>query len=136
MNKELIEIMEFNGEGYRPLIDFETWRVAVLRYCEELEVDNLKTMQKHGLSDEVFVLLEGSFTLFTGGTGPQITEVNAIHLEPCKLYNVKQGVWHTHTLSPDARVLIVENSNTCDENSPVLPLTKEQITQLKGVYAK
>ena len=67
MDKNLLEITGYDGEGYVPLIDYSHWRVAELRYCEELEVDKLKDMQKHDETDEVFVLLEGDFTLFLGG---------------------------------------------------------------------
>ena len=69
MKQELIAVSSYEGEGYVPMIDFESWRVAILNYCEELEVQNLKTMQKHDESDEVFVLLSGNCTLFTGGNG-------------------------------------------------------------------
>ena len=51
-----IEIKEYTAEGYSPVIDDESWRVAVLNYIDELEVPNLKTMQKHTLRDDVFVL--------------------------------------------------------------------------------
>lgn len=47
MDKNLLEITGYDGEGYVPLIDYSHWRVAELRYCEELEVDKLKDMQKH-----------------------------------------------------------------------------------------
>ena len=77
-----LEISSFNGEGYLPLIDFESWRVAELRYCEELEADKLKDMQKHNESDEVFILLNGDFTLFLGGQGSEIGKIEAIKLEP------------------------------------------------------
>ena len=46
-----IEIKEYNEPGYAPVIDYESWRVAVLNACEELYVPNLKTMQKHTLSE-------------------------------------------------------------------------------------
>ena len=55
MDKNLLEITGYDGEGYVPLIDYSHWRVAELRYCEELEVDKLKDMQKHDETDEVFV---------------------------------------------------------------------------------
>ena len=73
MDKNLLEITGYDGEGYVPLIDYSHWRVAELRYCEELEVDKLKDMQKHDETDEVFVLLEGDFTLFLGGNGEHIS---------------------------------------------------------------
>ena len=80
-----LEICSYEKEGYLPMIDFESWRVAELRYCEELEVENLKDMQKHDKSDEVFVLLSGDFTLFLGGSGDAIGEIEAVKLEPLKL---------------------------------------------------
>jgi ureidoglycolate hydrolase len=135
MKKEYIDVTAYTGEGYRPVIDFEAWRVAILRYCEELEVQNLKTMQKHNESDEVFVLLNGNCTLFSGGQRDSINEIDAIVMEPLQLYNVKQGTWHTHTLDGDATVLIVENRNTSDLNSLTLPMTEQQVQELRGLYS-
>jgi mannose-6-phosphate isomerase-like protein (cupin superfamily) len=69
-------------------------------------------------TDEVFVLLEGSAYLTIG------LEMTRVDLEPNKIYNVKKGVWHSHIMSPDAKVLIVENSNTSAANSEKLPLSE------------
>ena len=134
MNQERkdIEIREYQEPGYAPVIDFETWRVAVLNDIDELELHNLKTMQKHLQSDEVFVLLKGSCTLFTAGDGAKVGSIQSTRLEPCKCYNVKAGVWHTHTLAENSSVLIVENRDTCDENSPVVELTEAQIRELRN----
>jgi hypothetical protein len=131
MKQELIAVSSYEGEGYVPMIDFESWRVAILNYCEELEIQNLKTMQKHDESDEVFVLLSGNCTLFTGGNGEEVGEIDRVAMVPKKLYNVKKGVYHTHTLDKEGSVLIVENQNTCDENSPTKDLTEEQIVALR-----
>ena len=134
MKREYIDVSSYQGEGYLPMIDFEAWRVAMLRYCEELEVPNLTNMQKHNETDEVFVLLEGNCTLFTGGKGDSINELDAIAMKPLQLYNVKRGVWHTHTLDKAASVLIVENRNTCDSNSPKAILTEAQLEQIRRLY--
>ena len=139
MKKEILfdnslEVSSFNEEGYLPIIDFESWRVAELRYCEELEVDKLKYMQKHKETDEVFVLLEGDFTLFLGENGEHIGDISAVKLEPLKLYNVKKGTYHTHTPEKNSTVLIVENRNTCDDNSPVEKLTEKQKLIIKELY--
>lgn len=129
-----IEIKEYNEPGYAPVIDYESWRVAVLNACEELYVPNLKTMQKHTLSDEVFVLLKGECFLFTAGGGERPGEIQATVLKPYKCYNVKKGVWHTHTLTDGSSVLIVENRNTGDDNSPTVRLTEEMCNQLLVCY--
>ena len=51
-------------------------------------------------------------------------------MEPLKVYNIRRGTWHSHTLSPDATVLIIENENTCDDNSPEAELTERQKMRL------
>lgn len=134
MEKQYIDITSYEGEGYKPVIDYMSWRVAILRYCEELEVPNLKTMQKHSESDEVFVLLAGNCTLFTGGTGDAINNMDGVAMEPMKLYNVKRGVWHTHTLDKEGTVLIVENKDTSDLNSPTLKLEVGEIERIRDLY--
>jgi hypothetical protein len=47
-------------------------------------------------------------------------------MQPFKIYNVKKSVWHSHTLSRDAKLLIVENRNTTFDNSPFCSLTDMQ----------
>jgi ureidoglycolate hydrolase len=100
--------------------------VAILRYHPELEAQAIQTMQRHDETDEVFVLLNGRFILFIGEGGDEIDAISAVDLQPLKAYNVKKGAWHTHTLSHDAMVLIVENQDTRDANSPTRALTPEQ----------
>ena len=36
ITEELLEVKEHTAEGYKPVIDFEAWRVAVLNYSPEL----------------------------------------------------------------------------------------------------
>ena len=87
-------------------------------------------MQRHDETDEVFVLLAGRCILFIGEGAEYVTEIHAQDMEPMKLYNVKRGCWHTHTLSEDATVLIIENENTNSANSPEIPLGVIQRGQL------
>ena len=57
MSEKQIEITEFQKEGYKPLVDYEAWRVAVLKFCDDLKPENIKTMQKHMETDEVLSLI-------------------------------------------------------------------------------
>ena len=72
-------------------------------------------------------------TLFTGGNGDEVGEIKATTLEPGKCYNVKKGVWHTHTLAPGSSTLIVENRDTSAANSPTVALDDAQIEALRKV---
>lgn len=123
LSENLLEIRHYDGIGYQPIIDYGAWRVAILRYHPELEPDAIQAMQRHDETDEVFVLLEGRCILFMGEGEAQIETIHAVDLQPLLAYNVKRGAWHTHTLSSDATVLIIENRDTSDANSPIQALT-------------
>lgn len=126
MKKEYVDVVTYDGEGYKPLVDYQSWRCAVLRYIDELELENLTHMQKHDETDELFILLEGDFVLFVGGKDDDLSDIDAIKLEPLKIYNVKRGTYHTHTPMPGSTVLIVENRDTDDSNSPRVWFNQEQ----------
>ena len=51
-------------------------------------------------------------------------------MEPHKIYNIKKGTWHNHIMDTDGEVVIVENRDTCDDNSPILPLDEKQLVEL------
>jgi ureidoglycolate hydrolase len=132
---DLIEITKYEGDGYKPLIDYEKWRVAILNYCDELLPENIEKMQRHNQTDEVFILLKGECILFLADGNDNIGEIIAVNMEPLKLYNIKKTVWHTHTLSKEAMVLIVENQDTSLKNSPEKELnnkSKEKIINFAG----
>ena len=126
MDNTILDIQFFDGIGYQPLIDFNDWRVAILRYIDELQPDHIETMERHCETDEVFVLLHGRGTLLLGGNGPTLDGVQPQPMEHGKLYNVKRNAWHSVLLSQDASVLLVENRNTARENSEYATLTADQ----------
>lgn len=115
--QNLLEVLSFEGIGYEPLIHCRGFRVAMLNYHPELEIQNISNFQQHSLTDEAFILLKGECTLFLA-EDESIEKIHGVKLEPYKIFNVKQGTYHTHTLSKDASVLIVEADDTCDDNSP------------------
>ena len=134
--KELYEVKSYTGIGYSPVIDYESWRVAVLNYIDELDAENIDHMQKHNDTDEVFVLLKGDCILYIGHYEDKLTDIEAINMEQGKLYNIKRGTFHTHTLNQEAMVLIIENQDTCDDNSPKIPLDDIQKTTVIALRDK
>lgn len=106
-----IEITQHEGSGYKPLVDFESWRVAICNYNEFSKRGQIPYIERHMQTDEVFVLLEGEVSLLIG---KKMTEYK---LELGKVYNVKQGTWHCLCMGEDGKVLIVENVDTGKKNS-------------------
>jgi len=126
----LIEVRELVGKGYQPCIDYGEWRVAFLSHISELDAERIDSMERHNQTDEVFLLLEGRCILLLGEGNPGIETIHALDMIPNTLYNIKKGVYHTHTLSKDALVLIVENKDTGPMNSDQIPIRKKQQGEL------
>ena len=129
-NASLIEIYETQSPGFVPMVDSDQWRVAFLNFERDSLPNNLKELQRHDESDEVFVLLTGRCILFLGGKERTVAHIYAQELEPHKIYKVHRRVWHAQALSPSAKLLIVENRNTSPVNSPRLDLTDHQRTEI------
>lgn len=139
IDPSLLEIRTCSEEGFHPQVDFGGWRVALLNYIDHLLPENLKDMQRHDETDEVFVLLKGRCILFLGDGADEAGTIHAVDMAPHTVYNVKRGTWHNHTLSEGASVLVVENLGTTVENSPFCGLTGEQtagmVAETKRLWA-
>lgn len=136
VSEKLLEVCKHDKEGYLPLVDYESWRVAVLNFSEDLLPENIRAMQRHNKTDEVFVLLNGRCILFIGDGNKKVTDIFAENMQPFKIYNIKKSVWHSHTLSRDAKLLIVENRNTTFDNSPFCPFTGIQRKRIVDITHK
>jgi hypothetical protein len=126
MNTNLLEMHEYLGEGYKPLVDFNCWRVAVLRYLDELRPDKISYFERHNETDEVFVLIQGQAVLFMGEGGEVVEDIRPVVMKNGVLYNVKRGAWHSVVLSRDATILLVENCDTARVNSSYFTITPQQ----------
>ena len=126
MDDTLLEIRSYAGNGYKPLVNFGEWRVAILRYLDDIQPDRIDSMERHTETDEVFVLLHGRGVLIVGGNGAQVDGVYPHAMESGKIYNVKKDAWHTILLNREASVLIVENGDTGMQNSEFASLSEER----------
>jgi hypothetical protein len=129
------DLFDFNGIGYEKLFHHKDWRVAVLNYIDELDLDKLIYVEAHNQTDEVFVLLSGTCHMFFAeDKAGRIESFDVLSLEPLKVYKIPAGIFHTHTLSKDAKLLIVEEENTCPENSPRIYMNAAEKAALIKVY--
>jgi len=137
MKEEILKIEEYDGMGYKPLVDYGSWRVAFLRFIDELIPENIQKLERHVETDEVFVLLEGKAVLFLGEGDRELQKLHFQEMEPGKLFNVKKNAWHACVLSKDATILLVENRDTGKENTdylPLNPLQKKSLIEISGKY--
>ena len=122
----MIEIKENpkKGSGFDILHTFEGWKVAFITCAEQY--GELKLVKRHVQTDEIFVLVKGSATLFTADGDEPLTRTA---LESEKVYNVKQNTWHHLQVSEDALLIVVENSDTAKENTESKILTIREIEE-------
>lgn len=109
INKESMEglvVKSASLPGYEVMASFGSWKTAVITYAERFDRRNLYRMERHMETDEVFVLMDGSATLFIGD------ECREVEMAPFVFYNVKKAAWHAICCSTDAKVLICENDDT------------------------
>ena len=116
-----LDILEYSGDGYSRVVSGSKWTVASLNYAPRFDERNIVDLERHNVTDETFVLLSGSATLIVG------EDAKRIQMEPLKIYNVRAGAWHNIFVSPDARVLVVENADTSKDNTEYLDLKTRKV---------
>ena len=130
MKDGLLEITGYRDPGYRALIYHGGWRVALLNDDPaRFRPETLGYLERHNLTDEVFVLLSGECTLLIGDgdTPGSHGSITPVRMESGMLYNVKRGVWHNLLGSPGMTLLIVENADTSRDNSDYSDVSVDEI---------
>lgn len=107
--------------GFEKLHAFEHWRVMTSGIAAQ---ERPRLLQKHDCTDEVFIVLRGGGFMLLGSTPDHL---EACPMESGKSYVVPKGVWHAHVLATGSQLLIVENRDTDERNSPLTHMTQEQI---------
>ena len=111
----MIEIGTHTDAGFKVMVESGEWKLGLLRYNERFS--RFAEMERHLLTDEVFVLLAGEATLYT--------DRETLKMEQGSVYNVPTGVWHHIVVSTDATVLVVEDRSTSKENTEKKYFEKE-----------
>jgi mannose-6-phosphate isomerase-like protein (cupin superfamily) len=128
-----IEVYEYSGPGYKPLVYSQDWMVARLNFEAIMELDKAVEIEMHKETDEVFILLKGkaAFYLVAGEQPLQVVE-----LKPGLVYNVPKGTWHNLLATREAEFVIVENRDTDKYDTEIRSLAdkerKRMLEQLPG----
>lgn len=108
----LVEIGESFAQAYAPVLDFDGWRVAMLRHFSVVSAETFHRAERHRNTNEVFILTAGTADLivFEGDERPGAPHV--IPMTPSVAYNVGRSVWHHVVMSPEAHIVLFERSDT------------------------
>ena len=125
MNKFVNEI-KTDKNSFNVATIFESWQVAYLNFGDVVSISKLTQVERHMKSDEIFILVEGSCHMIVGGNDSAFSLCDVIDMKKNTIYSVSKGVWHHVLLSEDAKIFIVEESNTSADNGEYYELTEGQ----------
>lgn len=133
MNARWLQVRDHTGAGFRPLVAFGAWRVAILRPERRSRSAGVDRMERHLATDEVFVLTRGRGIILIGGRRRRVERFWRRAMQPGAIYNVRRNVWHTVLLSPDASLVIVENRDTGAATTEYAVLTRCQLAHIRSI---
>lgn len=112
-----LEHKNYTGDGFKSLITLEECRVAVLNYFDGVSPEKFNRIERHMLTDEVFILIKGKADLIIFENPSDNDGFTCTPMLIGELYNVKKAVWHQVIMSKDAKIVLFERADTSKDNS-------------------
>lgn len=128
-----IQSFEMNGEGMQRVYENEKWTVGIKNWKPANDITGTTCLERHNKTDELFVLLSGRCTLISAEEAGGELKLEALEMEPFKVYNIPQSLWHNTVTQKDTKMVLIEDVSTGMENSDVIDLTPAQIETLKSL---
>ena len=137
---DLVQVGASFAQTYAPVLEFEGWRVAMLRYNEAVAPTNFTRVERHRNTNEVFILTAGAADLIILDHGDEDSDQDAPvryfveHMRPSVAYNVGQSVWHHVVMTQDAHIVLIEKADTALETSNYWDLPSELAREIAGAF--
>jgi ureidoglycolate hydrolase len=123
-----LSVKSSEAEGMNRVVESGDWMIGVKNYKLANDLNHFDYVEKHRLTDEAFVLLQGECTLLVDVSAANNHEdLKPIEMKAGKVYCVHKGIWHNMIMSKDAKLILVENANTSADNSEMYTLTEAEI---------
>jgi hypothetical protein len=129
----LLEIGESFEQKFKPVLVFDGWRVAMLRFSDATDRRYFHQVERHNNTYEIFILTEGKANLIICENGDIPGKPYVIQMKLNVAYNIPPSVWHHIIVSRNAHVVIFEKADTVRENSNYFEFDqyeKSEITKL------
>jgi hypothetical protein len=131
--KGLLEIGQYFDDGYKPVLDFHGWRVAMLRYGEFVNAKHLHQVERHRNTNEVFILTAGEADLILCGPGDVPGDAYVLPMKHNVAYNIPDYGWHHVIMSKDAHIILFERTETSVETSDYARLNTSQLQNVQSL---
>ncbi len=131
-----VSVGEYDGLGLKGIVESGAWFVGIKNWKPENDVQNIDTLERHLLTDEVFILLAGQCALLLVNnndiTSPTYT---VTMMEPYKVYCIPKGAWHNTITWPGVKLALMENRNTCADNSEFFAITPAMRADIAAILS-
>ena len=120
----------FEGEGLTRVFENEKWMVGIKNWKPMNDIANINNLERHNETDELFILLNGQCTLLFANETADGLDIQAVEMEPMKVYNIPRTLWHNTVTRKDTKLALIEDSSTGSANSDNLDLNEAQIARV------
>jgi hypothetical protein len=127
----LLELGQYFDEGYKPVLDFHGWRVAMLRHADMVDARHLHQVERHRNTNEVFILTAGEADLILCEPGDEPGEAYVLPMKHNVAYNIPDYGWHHVLMSKDAHIILFERTETSAATSDYARLSARQLETIK-----
>ena len=124
-----IQVYQYAGEGLEKSYQNAEWLVGIKNYKPASDVRNMNCLERHLLTDELFLPLTEGNRIVTLDA-----ETGCIETQPMatgSVYCVPKGVWHNVLMPQNGKLALVERPDTSMENSETLELSESQRASLR-----
>ena len=124
---------EFGGEGMQRVFENEKWTVGIKNWKPANDITGIDCLERHNLTDELFVLVAGSCTLVYANEPDNGLEFGSVAMEPNKVYNIPATLWHNTITCKDTKMILIEDSSTSMDNSDIYNLDAKELETVKSL---
>src|SRR5258708_1116142 len=130
----LLEIAPPFQPTSQPALDFDGWRIAMLRHFDVVDPQAFGRVERHRNTNEVFILTTGEAALIVCDGEAEPSSPQVLSMEAHVAYNVRRSVWHHVVMSPEAHIVLFERSETSSKNTDYAELSFEIAGDLRRQF--
>ena len=127
---------EFGGEGMTRVYENPKWMIGIKNWKPMNDIANINCLERHNETDELFILLSGRCTLLFANETANGLKIEAVEMEPCKVYNIPASLWHNTVTEHDTKLALIEDVSTGPSNSDNYDLSEAQIAEVHRLLGR
>lgn len=130
MRESILEFF-YNGMGLEKSYRNDMWMVGIKNYKPASDINNMDSLERHMLTDELFVpVTDGNVLVYLDENMSVVLQ----KLEVGAIYCVLKGVWHNVIMPENGKIVLIERPDTSMDNSEQWIITPEQMGQIRSYW--